>query len=736
MTRTPRLTLGQFAGACLAATTVVLVVVLSIFYQGSRRTVLMAAEKLMSQAARRVTERVEAHLGEAELALESLERQSALGLLDADDPGAIEGALIAGLSSFPHVTEVTVTYARSVGVYESGDDRHDAGELRIEPGRSGQIAVSRSGAAGELLVRRTSDAGGRWSTEERRLPSERASHPASPPGVEPTLHATFTVASRPDLRGRAIWSDLSYRERDAALPENARSRVVSVQKALWAGERFLAVLRISLLSDRVDEIARAGIGDDAGGVDPHLVFLCDRSGRLISRLSDRDRFTLLDPDGKPDPDGDVRVEAASLPPEVAAALSSADMQEVRPGEAATERLTVGGVGYLVGVAALLGGRTQGWLVGVVVPEDYYLGDLEASRRRVFAGVAVLLLACGLGGAVALRSVRGDLGGLIGGITALRNFDFAPSAGRPAAFRDIQVATDSLEQAKTALRALGKYVPIGLVRQLYEARLEPTLGGKTRDVTLMFSDIAGFTTISERMSADELAVALGAYLEAMTQAIHASDGIVDKYIGDGVMAMWNAPVECADHPRRACEAALACREATAKLFASPKWSGLAPWTTRFGIHRAEVDVGHYGAPDRMSYTAMGDGVNLASRLESLNKQYGTGILVSAAVEAEARNAFRFRRIDRVAVKGRREGVAIYELLGRSDDASPASTPVDIADRYERALDEYWSRRFEAALALLEQNTDDAPSLVLAERCRGFLADPPPPDWDGTWVAAHK
>jgi adenylate cyclase len=173
--------------------------------------------------------------------------------------------------------------------------------------------------------------------------------------------------------------------------------------------------------------------------------------------------------------------------------------------------------------------------------------------------------------------------------------------------------------------------------------------------------------------------------------------------------------------------------TEALFVSPAWQGLAPWITRFGIHRAEVTVGHFGSPDRMSFTAMGDGVNLASRLEGLNKQYGTHILVSSAVEAEARGAFRFRRLDRVAVKGKHEGVEIFELVG-SRDAPTADS--GIIERYERALEAYFERRFDAALTWLEDCPGDRPSEVLKARCRRFLEKPPPPSWDGIYAASEK
>jgi adenylate cyclase len=298
---------------------------------------------------------------------------------------------------------------------------------------------------------------------------------------------------------------------------------------------------------------------------------------------------------------------------------------------------------------------------------------------------------------------------------------------------VRAALDALEQAKTALRALAKYVPLDLVRILYEARMEPVLGGRIEDVTILFSDVEGFTSMAERLAPDALAEALGAYLATLTKAIHGSGGIIDKYTGDGVMALWNTPRPCERHWERACEAALASIEATEALFSSARWAGCDRWRTRYGIHRAEVVVGHFGAPDRMSFTALGDGVNVAARLESLNKQYGTRILVSSTVEREARGAFRFRRLDRVAVKGREHGLDVFELVGRRVDGDARSA---VVERYERAFDQYLRREFAEALRTLREQPDDPPSRVLASRCERFLAEPPSAEWSGIHLALEK
>jgi adenylate cyclase len=313
---------------------------------------------------------------------------------------------------------------------------------------------------------------------------------------------------------------------------------------------------------------------------------------------------------------------------------------------------------------------------------------------------------------------------------VRGFDF--SAGQPRTlFRDVELILESLERAKTIMRALGRYVPVELVRELFNANQEPVLGGRQQELSIMFTDIKGFTSLAEKVTPDELARKLGAYLEAMTNAVHAHSGVIDKFIGDAVMAMWNAPTPTPGHAEKACRAALACAEATARLYASPQWQGLPPLVTRFGIHKDTVMVGHFGAPDRMSFTALGDGVNLASRLESLCKQYDVTVLVSQAVVDEARHAFVFRGVDVVAVKGKSQGVRVYELLGPVGMALPPEMAV-----HQAALGAYLQRDFARACQLLAPQLHDGPSRVLSERCSHLSMHPPPPGWDGVWVATSK
>jgi len=723
-----RLTLGQFFVACAVGLALLLGGLLSVLTRGSRQTIVLAATRVMERASARVTDQIEEHLREAERVVTSFEARLTVGLVQVNAPADLERALVAELAPHPDVTEVSFTYARSTGPHD--------GELTLAPDGRGQVTVARQGAA--LSARRVSGAGGSFTAERRTLWGGEVQREAA---SDPTAADTFTGPLGAEARGKTLWSDLFSLPPDGDA-SGERRRVVTVQKALFQAGELAGVIRVVLLSGRLDSYVHQRV--EAGGhPDPHRVFLCDRLGRLVSRLEPHDRFALVDEAGRPDRRGeDLRVIPAALPPEVAAALRVPGLGDLGPRESLSTRLDVrGGDGrtrpYLVTLSALPAARTYGWVVGIVVPEAHYLADLAAARRRLLLGTALVLLAIVLGGVLVVRALRGDLGRLIAETTRLRAFDFvaAGTVGRPPApyaFRDVDAAAESLEQAKTALRALARYVPLDLVRQLYQARIEPRLGARLQEVTILFSDIEGFTTVSEWLPTEQMAVALGQYLEVMTQAIHGTGGIIDKYTGDGVMALWNTPNPLAEHSRHACEAALRCREATTALFASLAWGGLPAWHTRFGIHRAEVSVGHFGAPDRMSFTAMGDGVNLAARLEGLNKQYGTSILVSATVAHEVRDDYLLRRLDRVAVKGKREGVEVYELVGRSGPSAKS----DVLAAYEAALSAYFARRFEPALELLADNAEDRPSQVLANRCHHFLATPPPPEWNGVYVATEK
>ena len=704
------------AGAALVA--VLLGVLAALVLEGSRRSILASAERLRAAAALRVEEMVLRQLSVASGAVDAVERDLDRALARPDDRESMEAALFRQIAADPLLAEVSFIRADRVG--------YDAqGEIELAPKGRWQVSVSRAGAGADsaILTRVVSpaaqgfEAGLRTRTWDAEFPEGKLV-PAGP-APDPTTHLTFRSAASRATAGQPIWTDLAYAQIDAALPREGRRILVSVQKAIEDSDgRFLGVLRAGILASGIDAIASLKV---AGDSDPHRVFLADPEGRLVTRLAPEDRLELEN--------DTLRVRPARLPRAIELALGSDVLRQARGDERSGE-LSVDGERWLVTFRPL--SATQDWLAGVVVPESAYTAELRRLRTRLLATIGAVLALIVAGGGFALLALRRGLGSIVQGATRMRGLDFSP-AGAKAPFRDVQDVLGSLEQAKTAMRALGKYVPVDLVRELWSQNREPVLGGELRELSILFTDLEGFTSLAEKLSPDELARRLGLYLQTMTEAIRSCGGTIDKFVGDAVMALWNAPTPRANHAHLACQAILRCRAATQELYASAAWQGVPPLRTRFGLHQDRVMVGHFGAPDRLSYTALGDGVNLAARLESLCKQYGVDAIVSAAAMEQAQGGFAFRLLDRVAVKGKTAGVLVYELLGARGEPLQNA---EAARSYELAFQDYSRRDFTAAVARLEQHPSDPPSRALLARCRSLLSQPPPPDWDGVHVAATK
>jgi adenylate cyclase len=717
-----RFTLAGLFWLMLISLSALLSLYLALFLAAWGRSIRKSAAALEAGAAQRAAALVESYLQGAERVIFNIGSEIDLGACSASSPRAIEPCLAARLLEEPNVTEVALTHGERLGYSNDG-------EVQLAADDRWQVSVFRKPMGTGFCTRKTSGNQGGFSAQlDCRPPSSRLTdRPETSMQAmtrDPTVHPTFTTPASQRFRGKTLWSDLSFSELDAALPEDQRRVVVNVIRAIDDREgRFVGVLRVGLASQTLDDDVRSVRVNETDRHDPYRVLLSDDEGRLVARPAPEDRVQAFG--------DDLRVSPEHIPPEIAQALAHSALTEIADGASfAAGEFERGGRKFFVSFRPLA--HTQDWRVGVVGPADYYLQDLRRMRSWMMAASLLLLVAVLLSGAMALRSIRRALGRIDCETARMRRFDFTPSSS-DARFRDVATTLDSLERAKTALRALEKYAPTELVRELYESNRDPVLGGELRELSIMFTDIRDFTSLAEQLAPDRLARLLGLYFEQMTAAIRASQGTVDKYIGDAVMAMWNAPKVCADHPLLACAAALACVEATAKLFASPAWTGAPPLETRFGLHTDQVMVGHFGAPDRLSFTALGDGVNLASRLEGLNKLYGTTILTSATIYERAKDKFSFRRLDRVAVKGRTAGVEVYELLGVRGSSQVRT---EVVQAYERALDCYFGRDFSGAGTLLATQIDDRPSAVLLERCRRLQEAPPSEPWDGTYVLFSK
>jgi adenylate cyclase len=378
----------------------------------------------------------------------------------------------------------------------------------------------------------------------------------------------------------------------------------------------------------------------------------------------------------------------------------------------------------------------GLAVGVVVD----LRDINGGaymHATIAAGVAlvVLLLAALSGWALSSR-IAAPIGAIARDLAQVGRFNISRDPAPQSFVREVSELGASVDAMKASLRSFARYVPTDLVRRLLAAGSEAELGGEIRRLTIHFSDVANFTAMSEGLEPDRLVEAMGRYFELMTGALARHGGTVDKFMGDGIMAFFNAPEELPEHPRKACLAALEAQSLLTRLAAETA-PGEPVFHARIGLGVGEVLVGNIGTPERFAYTLLGDEVNLASRLEGLNKLYDTAIIASAAVMDEAGDGFEWRRLDRVAVKGRTQGTLVCELLGQK---GAVSTDILAArDVYERALDAYFAADFERAGDLFDEaarlRPGDLGAPMMRERAHE-LADDPPLTWSGVHVMEEK
>ncbi len=240
-------------------------------------------------------------------------------------------------------------------------------------------------------------------------------------------------------------------------------------------------------------------------------------------------------------------------------------------------------------------------------------------------------------------------------------DASPAASR---IKEIHELGSAMALAQRAIWSFARFVPKEIVRGLIDNSISTELGGDREEITVIFTDVRDFTAIAESADPDILMHQTSRYFSVLTEAFLAEAGTVDKFIGDAVMVFWNAPNPQPDHVERACRAALAGRAACEKLNAQFETEGLKPFFTRFGIHVGEAVVGNLGSTERMNYTALGNTVNLAARLEGLNKQFGTAILVSENVYLRVQHSFQFRALELVLAKGMTKETRVFELVGVS------------------------------------------------------------------------
>jgi len=296
-----------------------------------------------------------------------------------------------------------------------------------------------------------------------------------------------------------------------------------------------------------------------------------------------------------------------------------------------------------------------------------------------------------------------------------------------------------KEKATIRNAFGRYLPEKVVEQLI---LNPgllKLGGEVRFLSVLFSDVAGFTSVSEKLTPTELVHLLNEYLTAMTDIIMKYDGIIDKYEGDAIMAEFGAPLQDEEHALKACYAALEMQEKLVEMRVKWKKESRPELKARAGINSGQVVLGNMGSQSVFDYTVMGDNVNLASRLEGANKEYGSYIMISEWTQELVQEQIITRELDLIRVKGKEKPVKVFEVLARASTGISASMK-KVLDSYNQGLVAYRQQRWDEAIlyfkAALRVKSDDGPSSTYLERSEEFKKNPPPEGWDGVFVMTTK
>lgn len=449
-------------------------------------------------------------------------------------------------------------------------------------------------------------------------------------------------------------------------------------------------------------------------------FILDSSGELIAA---------------PDKDADELHPAHSrigMLPLARMALTEAGDEGRK--QAWRRRLSLSGAAYEVALTPL---PFPGWSLATVIPEAEFLGPVDTTLRRLIIGLAVGALLAALLSAMLARSViAAPLARVVGEIRHVESFSLDQVRRHPSRLAEIASLSGAIAEMAAGLSAFRKYIPADLVRSLLRQGVEAKPGGSIQDLTVMFIDVAGFTGLSERMG-DRVVPLLSRYLDVASEVIVAHGGTIDKFIGDAVMAFWGAPTAQADHAQLCCRAALACRQAIEAAGVNDDHG--QPLQIRIGVNSGRMLVGNIGSELRLNYTVIGDAVNVASRLEGANKHYETQILIGAETRRLVERTMITREIDRIAVYGKTEGLAVYELVDSTQGTSGDPGPAWIAD-YERGLLNYRKRDFLGAISCFEavlcRRPHDRPTKLMLDRCRDLEQTGADDQWSPVYTLRSK
>lgn len=405
-----------------------------------------------------------------------------------------------------------------------------------------------------------------------------------------------------------------------------------------------------------------------------------------------------------------------------------------------QSLLVDGTTHLVGIEPLPKEYGKELFIALTVPESTFTGPIaEVGKRTFFVSLGMLFLFLPILYFVSKRISR-PLKILTQKVENIKAFKLDSPINVQSNILEIRELSKATETMREALNAFGSYIPKPLVKAMIVNDIVPTLGGDRREMTFLFSDIKDFTTISETLTPEQVTSSITSYLEKMSWTILQNKGTIDKYIGDSIMAFWNAPVINTEHAFHACLTALQCRNVLSVFNQHRRDNNEPEFLTRMGVHTGEAVVGNIGSSDRMDYTAMGASVNLASRLEGLNKYMGTDILISRPTMLAAGDEFLFRFAGKVVPKGTTDGLCVYELLGTKINATGMYAPFSVSEeimqkteKWEAAIRLFLSRDFAGAKAaftpLLEEYGADPLIEKYLKLTQEFSIQSPDDSWNG-------
>ncbi|HLX17705.1 MAG TPA: adenylate/guanylate cyclase domain-containing protein [Bradyrhizobium sp.] len=490
---------------------------------------------------------------------------------------------------------------------------------------------------------------------------------------------------------------------------------VALAGPIDVNQKRVGVLAVIIELTRVSNfLSQLTVGKSAGA------FILDRDGTAIAV-----------PDSEADELNALKTGHPLFPVAVDAIRRAGSAYDTDKGEAFHSRLTRDGKAY---EAVLTPISFPGWSLVTVVPESEFLGPVQDTIRKLLIGLAVLIVIAGLLSAwLGQRLIAAPLIKVVGEVRHVERFDLDRVERHSSKLAEIENLSSAIADMALGLAAFRKYIPADLVKRLISDGMGARLGGEVRPMSVMFVDMAGFTGMSERWG-DRIIPLLSRYFDAVSAEVQSNGGTIDKFIGDAVMAFWGAPAGNPDHAVDCCRSALACQRAVGQLGLIDDEQRRVE--IRIGINSGDMLVGNIGSEVRLNYTVIGDAVNVASRLESTNKVYGTRIIIGPETRRLGGDRIVVRELDRLAVYGRAGGLQIFELLGMAGES-------DIPEwirLYEAGLAAYRARDFDAAIEAFEKvlglRKEDRPSVLMIERCKRALAAPAGEDWDDTAIALTK